>query len=452
MTISEEMAGALLAMRFEQIPSSAVSSAGKLLLDHFCVAVVGSSTPWGRAVLSLGRQTGGAAESLVYFTRTKLPSPAAAFINGTYAHGFELDDHRGLGAHPGAVVIPAAIAAGQRRGVDGRTLLTAIVSGYEVLARLSTAMRSIGQTGHHPTGSLGAFGSAVAAGIVLGLGRAPLVSAMGLAGNFATGVTEFYRGGMEKRLFAGRAAESGVLACLLADAGITAAPTIFEGEFGFCRSFGGKVDLSGMLDGLGHQFHIDQYFVKRYPCGGFAHPYVEAAVLLRRKNCVLLGDMENAAALVIEGRKLTPAHANLSVRDVLSAQYSIPYTVAVTLCYGPPTTEAFSDGAINDPVVTSLLERCQLVAREDYPGTGRVTVRLKDGTELTEEAVDPQKPALQIDKQEIIDKAVSLFAPFTGLEGARRLVEGLDNMVGNLEEARDIRQVMELMPVFAPAG
>ncbi|MBI4333331.1 MAG: MmgE/PrpD family protein [Chloroflexi bacterium] len=445
MTVSETLADFLLGLEFGGLPSDTVASAGKLLLDHLCVALAGSFTPWGQATWAAVRQFGGAPESSIYFSREKLPATSAAFVNGTFAHALELDDQGGIGMHPGAVVIPAALAAGQRRGVDGRTFITAMVSGYEVLYRLSAAMGSISALGHHPTGTMGAFGAAAAAGKVLGLGRDPMVSALGLAGNFPAGVQEFYDGTSDVRLLAGRAAESGVLCCLLAEAGVTGARTILEGEGGLCRSFSRHVDLDKIPAGLGEKFHTGEFRIKRYPCAGWNHPYVETAIRLRNSPGIA-GDTGPISAIIIEGRRLDGQRARLDVPNGLAGQYSIPYAVASTLRRSPPAASASLDQAVGDAEVQYLVGRSRCVRREDYPGIGRVTVRLENGTTLTEEVVDTEKPVSEVDRQDILNKAEGAVAPFLGLETGRDAVNALDGAAARIGDSTDIREAMELIP------
>ena len=304
-TISEVIAKFVTGLSFDKLPSSVVSRSKDLILDHLGVSAFGATTPWGRAVAETIRPLAGIPESSIYFTSDKVPAVNAAFVNGTFAHGFELDDHY-KGAHSGCVVIPAALAVGERQQIDGRTLITAVVCGYEILARLARAMPHISDRGHHTTGTLGPFGSAVAAGKILGLDRDRLVAALGIAGNFPTGVCEFYKGTMEKRVFAGRAAQSGVLACLLADAGITGAKTIFEGEVGFCHAFSDRPDLKQLTDGLGEKFHTEGVYLKRYPCAGTNHPYIDAALSLHEKAEGHIASMMNKIdQIIIEGGKNT---------------------------------------------------------------------------------------------------------------------------------------------------
>src|ERR671910_2657260 len=85
----------------------------------------------------------------------------AALLNGALAHSLDFDDtHASATLHPGAPVIPAALAAAEMAGADGRTVLSAIVAGYEVTCRLALALPGGDHydRGYHPTATCGAFG------------------------------------------------------------------------------------------------------------------------------------------------------------------------------------------------------------------------------------------------------------------------------------------------------
>jgi 2-methylcitrate dehydratase PrpD len=390
-TISRSLATAITDIRFDDLPEVTVASAAKLLLDHLGVAALGARTPWGEIVRETGLAHGGTAESSVYFTNDRLPAPAAALVNGTYGHGYELDDHIKR-THPACVVIPAALAAAQKQGcVSGPQLLTAIVLGYETLVRLSRTMdndrNSMSWTGRHATGSMGQFGAAVAAGIVMGLTVDELVSAIGLAGNFATGVCEFRHGSMEKRLFAGRAAESGVLACVLAMRGFTAAETIFEGTHGFCAAFGGETFPHRMIDDFGARFWIDDVEIKRYACCGGNIDWIDAMAALHHEHPELAGAPENIESIVIAGSAegFGPLRRSTQISEIMSAQYSIPYAVVIALCRGEPSVRDFTSDGYDDPTVTMLLDRCELLVREGDRDKvkGPITIRLRGGRAIS---------------------------------------------------------------------
>ncbi|MBI2989108.1 MAG: MmgE/PrpD family protein [Deltaproteobacteria bacterium] len=446
-TISEGIAEFVSGLEFDHIPPSIVSKTKDLVLDHLGVASFGATTTWGKAVAKTVGELGGREESSIYFTRRRAPAMHSALVNGTFAHGFELDDHY-RGVHSGCVVIPAAIAAGEREGIDGRTLITAIVCGYEVLARLAMAMPHISDHGHHTTGTLGAFGSAVAAGKILGLDTACLTSALGLAGNFPTGLCEFYRGTMEKRVFAGRASESGILASLLARAGVTGAKTIFEGDLGFCRTFGERVALEKLLEGLGERFYTEKFYLKRYPCAGTNHPHIDAAAALHDGNQEVFAHAENVCGIVIEGGKryrgkdiLNRRRVALEVQGVMAAQYSIPYAVVVALYRGRPGVRDFSEESIADPAIQSLLRRCKVVRRERFSGMGKITVKLRDGGSLSRDVVDTNLTVAEVNKEALVDK----FLDLTSSTFERGQAEEIMQSVERLEALTDVRRLTEIL-------
>src|SRR5206468_6996721 len=169
----------------------------------------------------------------------------------------------GAGAHPGATVLPPALAVAQQPGIrgrkalGGRDLIAAFVAGNEVMIRIGRATGHTNEArGFHAPGTTGPFGAAVACGHLLGLDAAGMANALGLAGSLAGGLLEFARGdgGMVKRLHLGRASEAGVLAASLAAGGFEGPKTVLEGQFGFLRVFCTEFDESQLTRGLGRDF------------------------------------------------------------------------------------------------------------------------------------------------------------------------------------------------------
>ena len=87
----------------------------------------------------------------------------AAFVNGIAAHAFELDDFCQK-LHPGAVVIPAAMAIAEAKNLNLGQLLGGIAVGYETMIRLSMALNpnQARLRGWHLTGVCGPQGAAAA--------------------------------------------------------------------------------------------------------------------------------------------------------------------------------------------------------------------------------------------------------------------------------------------------
>src|SRR5882672_8295814 len=244
-------------LRYEDLPAEVVACARNAIIDTIAACICGADLPWSRIVIDYAERTGPGGTSRILGRGSAVQAPAAALANGALAHAFELDSltRPGAGAHPGATVLPPALAIAQERGADGRALIAAFVAGYEVMIRIGRATGHTNEArGFHAPGTTGPFGAAVAAGHLLRLDTRAMTNALGIAGSLCGGLLEFARGdgGMVKRLHLGRASEAGVLAASLAADGFAGPRTVIEGEFGFLRVFCTNWDLGELTRGLGN--------------------------------------------------------------------------------------------------------------------------------------------------------------------------------------------------------
>src|SRR6202022_4650761 len=133
------------ALRYQDLPAAGVHPAKECIIDTGAAGICGSALPWSRIVIDYAERTGpGGKCHILGRGGPAVQAPAAALANGALAHAFELDSltRPGAGAHPGATVLPPALAIAQERGADGRALIAAFVAGNEVMIRIGRA------TGH----------------------------------------------------------------------------------------------------------------------------------------------------------------------------------------------------------------------------------------------------------------------------------------------------------------
>ena len=91
------------------------------MLDTFGAMVSGSGLRPGKLAIAFARQYGGAAVATVVASDVKCGPIEAALCNAVLAHSDETDDsHAPSQSHPGAAVVPAALAAGSGSGWMGR--------------------------------------------------------------------------------------------------------------------------------------------------------------------------------------------------------------------------------------------------------------------------------------------------------------------------------------------
>jgi 2-methylcitrate dehydratase PrpD len=247
-------------------------------------------------------------------------------------------------------VLPPALAVAQERGGDGRALIAAFVAGNEVMIRIGRATGHTNEArGFHAPGTTGPFGAAVAAGHLLRLGPAAMTNALGIAGSLASGLLEFARGdgGMVKRLHLGRASEAGVLAASLAADGFEGPRAVLEGEFGFLKVFCTKWDEAELTRGLGEAFVVSTTVLKRYPCHATAHAAVKAVRDLQAEHGFSGPEVD---AITVTGTpRMVERHNILEPADLMLAQYSIPFCVALAVHREARDPESFDETALRDP-------------------------------------------------------------------------------------------------------
>jgi 2-methylcitrate dehydratase PrpD len=314
----------------------------------------------------------------------------AALINGTGTHGEDFDDTlEGAPIRVGAMVIPAALAAGERFARPGADTLRGIVFGLEAICRLNhVAPGAIHKAGFHPVGVIGALGASIAAGTTLRLSRAQMVNAIGIAGSLSSGILEYLTdGAWTKRLHPGWAAQSGLRAALMARAGYNGPRTVLEGPHGFFSAFAhGAAPRFGYLsDQVGEHWLMEDIAFKPYACGTMIHPYIDCMIRLAASG-VAADDIQSITCETGEGlvnRLWEPLAAKHLPPSGYAAKFSMPFCMAVGFFDRAAGLEQFSDEKARDPRILALAKRISYVIDPDneYPVnySGHIKVTLRDG-------------------------------------------------------------------------
>jgi 2-methylcitrate dehydratase PrpD len=377
-------------------------------------------------IASYAQHYGGSGASRIIGVTGRVSAPMAALANGVFAHAFELDSLRkpGAGVHPGAALVPAALAIAEEIGASGNALLTAIVAGCEVMFRIGAASRHTSELlGFHAPGLTGPFVAAITAGHLLGLDAGRMCNALGIAGSFGGGVLAFAKadnGSMVKRLHLGRAAEAGILAARLAERGYEGPDTILDGEFGFLQTYCKESDAALLTQGLGIEFETRKLCFKRYPCHVTAHTPMQSILALRGTHGFDGHDVRQV--IVRASAKVLSHHSNHDPADTMAAQYSVPFCVAVALLDDPMDPEAFLDRGLGDASLRALCRQVEMNVLDDDTSkrstwASEVTIRLNDGREFIRAADDFEgTPTSPLSAQALRHKylrCANLFEPAT---------------------------------------
>ena len=336
-------------IRSKPVGDDDLQQAALFSLDALACAYAGCNTPVGEIL----RRWAGADD---------LDWRRKAWLMGALTHITETDDlHRASVTHPGCVVVPAALALGEKLGATPRQMLGAILQGFEAMCRIGAAVGPAHYRIWHNTATCGPFGSAMAAAALLELDAAQTLDALGNAGTQSSGFWQFMEtGAMSKHLHAGRACESGLLAAELGAFGFTGSPQILEGRKGF---FAGMCDDPAPARILEHgdaPWQLRLTSIKPWPSCRHTHPVIDCALEIHG---MLGGD-------AVERVEIRTYQAALDVCDnpqpdsEYQAKFSLYHTAAIALLDGTVGLDSFDAAARQRSA--KLRAQVQVAAADPY--------------------------------------------------------------------------------------
>ncbi len=289
--VTRDLAAYAAKTRFEDYPKEAVEKAKTLILDSIGCMLGGCETSLGRALLTPIQSMGGSAEATIVGRRMKVPTVQAAFVNGGTANALDYDDTlQGFG-HPGATIIPAALAIGEWKGTSGKDILNAVLIGYDVADRVAKAIQPSYDRYQKVwgVGTWQTFGAVAAAGRLLGFDLNRMLNAFGIAGATAPlPNTQKWGWDIEERPIhwvkepTGWPSWTGTMAALLASHGFVGNRYILDGDNGFWIMAGSdQCDFKAMTKGLGKEYEIANIAIKPHSSCRWQHAALDCVKQLK---------------------------------------------------------------------------------------------------------------------------------------------------------------------------
>jgi len=442
-------------LKFEQIPHAVRERLKLLILDSLGCAIYGAQLEWCRILRQALEHLDKTRDASIWGTDRRLSSDHAALVNGTQVQGFELDDvHREGVLHVGAVTLPALIAAAETRAqLSGEDFITAALAGYEIGPRVGLCMgpQHIGQ-GWHSGATVGVFAAAAATARAISLDAEKTVHALGIAGTQSSGLMAAQYGAMVKRMHAGRAAQSGLYAALLAGEGFTGITDVFEAPYGgFCTTFSrsqDRFDLTALTAGLGERHETMRVSLKFYACVGSNHTTLDALADIRKRHPFTAVDIDR---IVVHASQVTVDHAGWSYRPegLTATQLNLPFCVATMILTGDAFVDQFTPDCVNDQTRIELSRRVQVLHDPAITALGaahrhqvRVEVHFRDGSVEYENRDSPRGSEQNFaSASQIIEK----FRKLTRAAMAEPQQTALIEAVLRLEQLPDSRAMIELL-------
>jgi 2-methylcitrate dehydratase PrpD len=359
-TLARELVRAGRAAAGTPLPEDVAIAARLHLLDAIGVGLAAAGSPIGAAYRAYAAEVAKGGPATVFGHASGASAADAAMINGGLIHSLEFDDtHIGSIAHGSAVLAAGALAVAEAQKASGAALLGAYARGWEVLIRFGLAApNGFHAKGFMSTSVTGTLAVALLAAQLMRLDEDRTLAAIGIALSQASGVMEFLTNGSSvKSLHPGWAAHGGVVAAMLARAGMTGPETSLDGRHGLFRQFTGDEGAAGrfrtLIGGLGREWHLPKAAYKFYPCCHYLHPFIEAAGQLVERG-VRANDVEHIVCRVPQGEAAVicePWETKQAPATGHAARWSLPIAVAARLVEGKvdlATFETTASGAVRE--------------------------------------------------------------------------------------------------------
>ncbi len=432
-------------------PDEALEHTQRHILDTFAAMVSGSGLAPGRFAIDFARAHSAEKTATVAASDVICGAIEAAFANAMLAHSDETDDsHAPSESHPGASIVPSALAAGEQFNIDGPRFLRAVALGYDVGTRVTMTV-GVGafQTATHiSTHALaGTFGSAAAAGCAAGLNQRQMRWLIDYASQQASGINTWQRDTdhIEKAfLFAGMPARNGITAALLVEAGATGVNDVLSGQDNFLADYAPQADPMRLIEKLGERYEITRTNIKKWTVGSPIQAPLDALEIILKRRPFDLAQLRSVTV-----RVATSEAALVNNREM--PDICMQHMIAVMLVDKTATFKAAHDKPrMQDPEILKERAKVQLIpdaelerrlpAREAI-----VEVTLADGSRLTETVKAVRGTAENpMPREEVIVKARDLMTPVLGMERSEKLIQTTMNL-------ENLKSVRELRPWLQPA-
>ncbi|MCJ7735613.1 MAG: MmgE/PrpD family protein [Anaerolineales bacterium] len=415
-SLSGKMAKFALDLKYEDIPKNAIWEAKRFLLDSVGCALAAVNNDDMAAMYRFTEKLGGTPEASVIGRTFKTNAPNAALMNCLLTRALDYNDiyWEQDPSHP-SDIIGAVLAAAEVNGKTGRDALVAIIIAYEMEMRWCHAadpgVREVGW--HHAT--LTQFVSPLVAGKLYDLDLDQMIAAVGISGS-----SHFTLGGVVaghltnmKNTADPLAAQSGVIAALMAREGYEGPVEVIEGKEGLFEVLNNVEWRSDwLLKDLGKDFMITSCSFKAFPTEALTHQPISAAMQVCQEHNLAAEDIQEILVeTTVRGADILSDPSKYKPTTKETADHSLPYVIAAAVADGYVLPNSFNDEKLKDPRIWDLLGKIKVVADPEidamFPGVKRARVTITSNAGVSHTAqVDHAKgsPLNPMSDEEVISK------------------------------------------------
>jgi len=443
---------------YEAFNKEVLRDAKRQLIDLVGVMVSGSNGPGNDALFDLVRQWGGNGEATILVHGDKVPLPHAAMMNSLQGRSYDFEctgpDAFGQneGMFPGHVqssTVPAAWSVAEYVGASGKDLISAVILGGDLAARIAFVQ---GMGFDHPfdlVGTVNAFGAAGITARLMGMNEQQVMNTFGILTNMVAGSFRSLWDGVQTfKLYGAMAARNGIISALMAKNGYTGLKDPLFGPQGFFECYSVKpYHPEYMNRDLGEEFYVKSRH-KKYPSCQGNHNIIDCGLDILAEHDI---NAEDISEIIIG---VDPAQLNsygaITFREGDShsaALFYQAYSAANVMLRKGARLEHYTEEAVKDP---KIIEMCARVRHEPMTVEDRMkvklTVKMKDGKEYAATFNHPQSrgfPEFPLTEEELTEKYWHNF-DFCG-RIPRQNAEKVLDMLNNLEKVDNVREMTKLL-------
>ena len=357
------------------LPDDVIAKAEDCLIDAIACALAGYYSKGTTRILAVATAQYRDGPADIWFGGNRLHATGAAFVNSAAVSILDLDDgHRGPLGHPGAAVIPSALAVAQETNAGGPALLAAVVASYEVCTRIGA---SEWRHAYH-TGNWSGFGAATAAARLRGLSTEQLAHALAITAYHGPRIADLTLSsdmGANVKESIPWSVVTGLNAADLAAQGFTGCRDALDIDERF-EPGRATADLGGGLQ-------IMNTYFKRYSACRWIHAAVEALLQVMTEHRIAV---EQVNSVHVETFLQAASLDNLAdPPSPESAQYSLPYCLGIAATMGENALMPMAAGDLHNPAAVAFANKvtvtCHDALAADFPVTvpARVIVGTQSG-------------------------------------------------------------------------
>ena len=430
---------------YEDLPKEPIEVIKNVILTVLGTTIAGATAEGCEALVNQTKEWGGKKEATILIRGGRVPAHNAALVNSVMARALDFCDAMSPGIHIGSSSVPTALATAELiGGCSGKDLVTALVVGSEVAARLNLPRATY--DGFDPTGVCTVFATATIVGRMLHLNSRQMLNALALAFNRSGGSFQSnIDGSLAVRLIQGFVSQAGVVCAQLAQKGLTGPRNFLQGIYGYFHLYAKDVySPETVTADLGKRFEMTKVLFKKYPsCGGTLGSTDVVLALVKEKGLT----PENVSRIDIRVvpyiYKIVGHPFKIGENPKVNAQFSIQYCVANALLRRSSKLKHFDEPQIKDPKIFEILGKIHITADSELDKRGHNTA-----CEMTVTGVDgrtyrkrldvapgfPENPLTKEEHGERFRDCVSYSGGVLPCEN----VEKIASRVNSLEDIEDV--------------